>query len=71
MNARKRGTLLRITVLLQRKSLRAITAGDAHDWRQPMFKDLTSVTIAGHVKRAKQFFTHASRKRFIESNPFA
>jgi integrase len=52
------------------KSLRAITEGDACDWRQGMFRDIGSVTIAGHVKRAKQFFAHASRKRFIESNPF-
>ena len=52
-------------------SLRDISESDAHDWRQSLFATLSPTTIAGHVKRAKQFFSHANRMRYIESNPFA
>jgi integrase len=52
-------------------SLRAISDAEAHTWRQSLFATLSPTTIAGHIKRAKQFFTHAKRMRLIESNPFA
>ncbi len=52
-------------------SLREIGDAEAHAWRQSLFAELSSTTIAGHVKRAKQFFNHAKRMRLIERNPFA
>lgn len=53
------------------RRLRAIGESEAHAWRQSLFANHASTTIAGHIKRAKQFFTHAKRMRLIESNPFA
>ena len=53
------------------RCLRDISVGDAHDWRQSLFDDLSPTTIAGHVKRAKQLFSYAKRKSFIDENPFS
>ena len=51
--------------------LRDIVAGDAHDWRQSLVdKDLSDATISKAVKHAKQFFTHAVRKKLLFENPF-
>ncbi len=50
--------------------LRAIDAGKAHDWKQALFAEVGAVTVAGHVKRAKQFFRYAKLKQFIDANPF-
>jgi len=52
-------------------SLREISVGDADDWRQSLFDNLSATTIAGHVKRAKQFFGYAKRKQFVDENAFS
>jgi len=53
------------------RNLRDITAGDADDWRQWMLTTLAETTVSRIVKRAKQFFRGAVRKRLIVENPFA
>ena len=52
-------------------NLRDITAGDAHDWRQSLVdQGLSEATISKAVKHAKQFFSHALRKKLLIENPF-
>ena len=51
-------------------NLRDIDDAKAADWRQSLFDDVAAVTVAGHVKRAKQFFRYAKRKGYIDANPF-
>jgi len=51
--------------------MRAITEGQADDWRQTLTKDYAEATLNKHVKRARQIFKAASRCRVIEANPFA
>ena len=51
--------------------LRTITEGNAHDWQQKLFETLSRVTVAGHTKRAKQFFLYAQKSRMVESSVFA
>ena len=54
------------------KPLRAITPGDADDWRLRLAKrGLAENTVRKHTSIAKQFFHAAKRKRIIEENPFA
>ena len=55
------------------KPLRAITPGDADDWRLRLADKgrLSENTIRKHTAIAKQFFHAAKRKRIIEENPFA
>ena len=55
----------------QDKGLRDITPGDADDWRQALVsKEFSGPTISREVKRARQFFRAAVRKRIIDANPF-
>lgn len=60
------------------KPLRAITRGDAADWRRHLLQrgskrggKLAENTVATNVKRAKQFFADAIERRLVEENPFA
>jgi integrase len=48
-----------------------ISAGDADDWRETLLKRLSAATVSREVKRARQFFRAAVRKRLIAENPFA
>jgi integrase len=53
------------------KALADITPGDADDWRQSLVnRPLAPPTIARDVKRARQFFQAAVRKRLLSENPF-
>jgi len=51
--------------------LAEISPGEADDWRESMLKQLSPSTVSREVKRARQFFRAAVRKRLIEENPFA
>ena len=51
--------------------LRTITEGDADDWRQALVNHYAEATISKFVKRARQFFKSACRKRLTETNPFS
>ena len=54
------------------KPLRDITPGDADDWRIYLIKQkLADNTIRRRCGIAKQFFTAAVRKGYIEKNPFS
>lgn len=53
------------------KQLRDITPGDADDWRAWMLSSQAETTVSREVKRAKQFFRAAVRKKLIPENPFA
>ncbi len=48
-----------------------ISCGDADDWREALRKRLSAATVSREVKRARQFFRAAVRKRLIGENPFA
>ncbi len=50
--------------------LAEITPGDADEWREALLKKLSAATVSRDVKRAKQFFRAALRKRLIAENPF-
>ena len=52
------------------KNLRDITAGDADEWRQWMLVTQAATTVSREVKRTKQFFRAAVRKKLIPENPF-
>lgn len=54
------------------RSLKAITAGDADDWRVFLIgKGMSENSVRKHVQIAKQFFTSAVRRKLIDANPFA
>lgn len=53
------------------RSLAEISAGDADDWRETLLKRLSMATVSREVKRARQYFRAAVRKRIITENPFA
>ena len=53
------------------KRLRAISPGDADQWREHLLMDMAPTTVAREVKRARQFFRAAVRQRLIPENPFA
>jgi len=53
------------------KKLEDITLGEADEWRQSLLKELSSATVSREVKRARQFFRGAVRKKLIAENPFA
>ena len=53
------------------KILRDITQGDADEWRESMLASQAETTVSREVKRAKQFFRAAVRKKLIPENPFA
>lgn len=50
-----------------------IRPGDADEWREYLLgkKKLSSATVSREVKRARQYFRAAARKRLIGENPFA
>ena len=50
--------------------LRAISPGDADDWRDSLLKTHSEATVSREVKRARQFFRAAERKKLITENPF-
>ena len=54
------------------KPLRAITAGDADDWRRHLIgaEQLADNTVRRRCGIAKQFFRAAVRKRLLADNPF-
>ena len=53
------------------RSLRGISPGDAEDWREWIANSgKAEATVGGHVKRAKQFFRYAVKKRLCEPSPF-
>ena len=52
-------------------NMRQITEGDADDWRQSLTERYAPATINKLVKRARQVFKAAVRKRVCDSNPFA
>lgn len=53
------------------KRLQEITAGDAEEWRAWMIgKGVSDATVSREVKRARQFFRFAVRKKLIPENPF-
>lgn len=51
--------------------LNDICPGDADDWQEMLRKKLSTTTVSREVKRAKQFFRQAVRKKLIDDNPFA
>ena len=51
--------------------VRSIDEGQCDDWRQSLARDYADATISKHVKRARQVFKAAIRKRVCDSNPFA
>lgn len=53
------------------RRLADISAGDADQWREAMLADgLSEATISREVKRARQFFRAAMRRKLIAENPF-
>lgn len=52
------------------RSIDSITAGDADEWAAALRKDYSPASIATFVKRARQMFRHAARKRLLPESPF-
>ena len=53
------------------RSLDSISCGDADGWRDRMLADgLALATVGRDVKRARQFFRAAVRRKLIGENPF-
>lgn len=50
--------------------LTEISPGDADDWRESLLLRFSAATVSREVKRARQFFRAAVRKRLIDENPF-
>ncbi len=48
-----------------------INAGDADEWAATLRKDYAPATVATFVKKARQMFRHAVRKRLLTESPFA
>lgn len=53
------------------KPISGINAGDADEWAAALRKDYAPATVATFVKKARQMFRHAVRKRMISESPFA
>ena len=53
------------------RMLAEISPGEADEWREALRKRLSAATVSREVKRARQFFRAATRKRLIAENPFA
>ncbi len=53
------------------RDLRSISPADACDFKQSLFGSVGSVTVAGDIKRARQFFAYAVKKGLIVKSPFA
>ena len=54
----------------EHRPLDQITAGDADEWQETLRKKLSAATVSREVKRARQFFRAAVRKRLLQDNPF-
>ena len=52
------------------RDLRAVTPGDADDYRRHLTGRLGENTVRRRVGRAKQFFAYALRKELVNRNPF-
>lgn len=52
------------------KLLVDISPGDADEWREALLRGRSTATVSREVKRARQFFRAAVRKRLIAENPF-
>jgi integrase len=50
--------------------LAEITPGEADEWLEALREKLSAATVSREVKRARQFFRAALRKRLIAENPF-
>lgn len=48
-----------------------INAGDADEWAAVLRRDYAPATVATFVKKARQMFRHAVRKRLLAESPFA
>ena len=54
------------------RTLSTITPGDADQWREALIASgLSAATVSREVKRARQFFRAAVRRKIIPENPFA
>ncbi len=53
------------------KPIVVINAGDADEWAAALRNDYAPATIATFVKKARQMFRHAVRKRLLTESPFA
>ncbi len=53
------------------RPLASISPGDADEWREALLRRLSATTVSREVKRARQFFRAAVRKRLLTENPFA
>jgi len=52
------------------RKVASIVPGDADDFRESLRRKLAAATVSREIKRAKQFFKVAVRKRLIAENPF-
>jgi integrase len=48
----------------------AVSAGDADEWVAALRKEYSPATIATFIKRARQMFRHATRKKILVESPF-
>jgi len=48
-----------------------ITPGDADEFRHALLRDHSDATVSREIKRARQYFQAAVRKKIITENPFA
>jgi len=55
----------------ENKPIIGINAGDADEWAAALRKDYAPATVATFVKKARQMFRHAVRKRLLTESPFA
>ena len=53
------------------KAVQQINAGDADEWAATLRKKYSPATVATFVKKARQMFRHAVRKRLLAESPFA
>jgi len=60
-----------VAFLGSERDLRSITEGDADDFRQAICERYADATVAKLVKKARQVFKAAQRRRLCETNPFA
>ena len=55
----------------EKQNLREISPGDCDEWRQSLLAKHSEATVSREVKRARQYFRAAVRKKLIRENPFA
>ncbi len=54
-----------------KRLLAEITPGEADEWRESLLNKFAAATVSREVKRARQFFRAALRKKLITENPFS